>query len=143
MKIAVTSASGHLGSSIAKQLINEIGKENVIGLARTPEKAEQLGIEIRNGDYNNREELDAGLKNIDAVLLVSGMDEHQKRIGQHRNVIEAAKINRVKKIVYTSIVGDPENTAFGPRCEKRKRDLLTKCSLSRGPTSLKSVKNKK
>lgn len=39
MKIAVTSVSGQLGASIAKALIQEIGKENVIGIARTAEKA--------------------------------------------------------------------------------------------------------
>ena len=80
MKIAVTSASGHLGASIVKQLIAEIGKEQIVGIARTPEKAKHLGIEIRKGDYNNREDFDAALKGVDAVLLVSGMDEPQKRI---------------------------------------------------------------
>jgi len=114
MKIAVTSASGQLGSSIAKQLISEIGKDNVIGIARTPEKANHLGIEIRKGDYDSRRELDLALKGMDTVLLVSGMDEPQKRIQQHRNVIEAAKINGVTKIVYTSIIGDAEKTAFSP-----------------------------
>ena len=54
MKIAVTSASGKLGAEIVQNLINEIGKENVIGIARTTKKAEHLGIEIREGDYNNR-----------------------------------------------------------------------------------------
>lgn len=51
---------------------------------------------------------------MDAVLLVSGMDDPQKRIEQHRNVIDAAKKNNVKKIVYTSIIGDEEGTAFSP-----------------------------
>jgi len=37
-----------------------------------------------------------------------------KRILQHRNVIEAAKQNDVRKIVYTSIIGDEEETAFSP-----------------------------
>ena len=114
MKIAVTSASGHLGASIIKHLIKEIGKENIIGIARTPEKAKHLGIEIRKGDYNNREDFDAALQGVDAVLLVSGMDEPLKRIEQHRNVIEAAKANGVKKIVYTSIIGDEEKNAFRP-----------------------------
>ncbi|WP_421764859.1 hypothetical protein [Ekhidna sp.] len=40
MKIAVTSANGQLGLSIIKQLIVENGSENVIGIARAPEKAE-------------------------------------------------------------------------------------------------------
>ncbi|MBT8280556.1 MAG: SDR family oxidoreductase [Muriicola sp.] len=114
MKIAVTSASGQLGSTIIKQVIQQIGKENVIGIARTPEKAKHLGVEIRQGDYNNPEHFTKALHGIDAVLLVSGMDEPQKRIEQHRNVIRAAKSNRVKKIVYTSIVGDEEKTAFSP-----------------------------
>ncbi|GBF20721.1 MULTISPECIES: NmrA family NAD(P)-binding protein [Arenibacter] len=114
MKIAVTSVSGQLEASIAKALIKEIGKENVIGIARTPEKAKHLDIEIRKGDYNSRTDFDAALKGVDKVLLVSGMDQPQKRIQQHRNVIEAAKLNGVQKIVYTSIVGDEENTAFSP-----------------------------
>lgn len=114
MKIAVTSASGQLGSAITKALIQEIGKENVIAIARTPKKAAHLDVEVRKGDYNSREEFNEALKGVDKVLLVSGMDEPQKRIQQHRNVIEAAKQNGVHKIVYTSIVGDEKNTAFSP-----------------------------
>lgn len=112
MKVAVTSASGKLGTAIIQHIIKEIGKENVIGIARTTEKAEHLGVAIRKGDYNSRENFDLALQGVDAVLLVSGMDEPQKRIQQHRNVIEAAKVNGVRKIVYTSIVGAEENNAF-------------------------------
>ena len=114
MKIAVTSVSGQLGSAIAKQLIKETGEDKVIGTARTPEKANHLGIEIRRGDYNNRQQFDEALRGVDAVLLVSGMDAPEKRIQQHRNVIEAAKRNGVKKMVYTSIIGDEHKTAFKP-----------------------------
>lgn len=114
MKIAVTAANGKLGTTIIKNLIKLIGSENVIGLARTPEKAKHLGIEIRKGDYNNPQDLEIALKDIDIVMLLSGMDEPQKRIQQHRNVIEAAKANGVKKIVYTSIIGDETNNAFSP-----------------------------
>lgn len=114
MKIAVTSASGKLGASIVKHLIPLIGKENVIGIARTPEKAAHLGVEIRIGDYNSREQFEAALSGIHTVLLVSGMDSPDKRIIQHRNVIEAAKQNGVKKIVYTSIVGAEKGNAFSP-----------------------------
>lgn len=114
MKIAVTSASGKLGASIVRHLIKEIGSKNVIGIARTPKNAEHLGIEIRKGDYNDRAAFDLALQGIDAVLLVSGMDEPQKRIQQHRNVIDAAVANGVKKFVYTSIVGDEKENAFSP-----------------------------
>lgn len=114
MKIAVTAANGKLGSSVVKELLKEIDKENVIGIVRTPEKASHLGIEVRKGDYNSREDFNSALIGIDSVLLISGMDDPQKRIQQHRNVIEAAKQNGVRKIVYTSIIGDEEETAFSP-----------------------------
>ena len=114
MKIAVTSASGKLGGAIIKALIQEIGKENVVGIARNTAKAAHLGVEVRKGDYNNREDFNEALQGIDKVLLISGMDKPEKRIAQHQNVIEAAKQNGVQKMVYTSIIGDEKNTAFSP-----------------------------
>ena len=114
MKIAITSASGQLGSAIVKQLKTDIGYENIIGIARTPEKAKHLEIEIRKGDYNSKEDFDAALKGVDVVLLVSGMDHPDNRIGQHRNVINAAKEAGVRKIVYTSIIGKDGDSSFDP-----------------------------
>ena len=114
MKVAVTSASGKLGASIVKSLIKELGKENVIAIARTPERAKHLGVDTRKGDYNNQEDFNLALEGVDTVLLVSGMDAPDKRIIQHRNVIEAAKLNGVNKIVYTSIVGAEKDNAFSP-----------------------------
>ena len=112
MKVAITTASGALGSEIIKVLMKEIGSENVIGIARTPEKAFHLGVEVRKGDYNSKEDFDAALSGVDVVLLVSGMDHPDKRIGQHRNVINAAKENGIKKIVYTSIIGKEGRSTF-------------------------------
>jgi len=114
MKIGVTAASGNLGSAIIKELTLEIGGDNIVGIARTPENAKALHVEIRKGDYNSKEELLLALKGIDALLIVSGMDYPDKRIVQHRNIISAAKENGVKKIVYTSIIGSPEGNAFSP-----------------------------
>ena len=113
-KIAVTAASGALGSEIAKAVAKVVGDDNVVAIARTPKNAESLGLEVRPGDYNRREELRESLSGIDTVLLVSGMDPPEKRIGQHRNVIEAAKEAGVQKIVYTSVQGAEEGTAFSP-----------------------------
>ncbi|MEM9986312.1 MAG: NAD(P)H-binding protein, partial [Bacteroidota bacterium] len=93
MKTAVTLASGQLGAAIAQQLVQQLGKDQVMGIARTPEKAAQLGIEIREGDYNHREHFDQALQGVDVVVIVSGNAHPQARIQQHRNVIEAAKLN--------------------------------------------------
>lgn len=114
MKIAVTAANGQLGKAIVGELKTQIGARDIIGIVRSPDKAKNLGIEIRKGDYKNREEFNLALKGVDRMILISGMDEPQKRIQQHRNVIEAAKQNNVQKIVYTSIIGAEKGNAFSP-----------------------------
>ncbi len=114
MKIGVTAASGKLGCAIVKALIEQDPKNKIIALARTPERAVGLGVEVRAGDYNNPLQLEQSLVGIDSLLLISGIDAPEKRIGQHRNVINAAKKAGVKKLVYTSIQGAEENTAFSP-----------------------------
>jgi len=112
MKIAITAVSGQLGSAIAKKAIQEFSKTNVVGTARSPEKAKHLGIKIIKADYNSKDNFVNAFKGIDAVLLVSGMDKPENRIIQHQNVIHAAKESGVKKIVYTSIIGKPGNSSF-------------------------------
>ncbi|MDV7143611.1 SDR family oxidoreductase [Tropicimonas sp. TH_r6] len=114
MTIAVTAASGQLGAAIARALVEMGGSEPIIGLARTPENARDLGVEVRPGDYDAPDQLRASLAGVDTVLLVSGMAAPEDRIGQHRNVIEAARAAGVKKIVYTSVQGADEGTAFSP-----------------------------
>lgn len=114
MNIAITAASGQLGSEIVKASVALLPSAKVIALARTPENAKHLGVEVRPGDYNERAVLEESLQSVDAVLLVSGMDDPEKRIGQHRNVIDAARSAGARKIVYTSVQGAEELTAFSP-----------------------------
>ena len=113
-RIAVTAASGQLGSEIVKATVEVVGRDGVIGLARTPGNADWLDIEVRPGDYDSRSDLERSLPGIETLLVVSGMDAPEKRIDQHRNVIEAAKNAGVSKIVYTSVQGAEQNTAFSP-----------------------------
>lgn len=114
MKLAVTAASGKLGSTVIEQLKNHISPSSLVGIARTTDHAKGLDVEIRKGDYNNRDDFEDALRDIDVLLLISGMDKPDKRISQHRNVMEAAKSCGVRKIVYSSIIGNEERTAFGP-----------------------------
>jgi len=112
VKVAVTSVSGQLGSAIAQQLISKIGKENVVGTARTTSKAEHLGITLLPGDYNSKSDFVTAFNWIDVVMILSGMDAPERRVEQHRNIIHAARDADVRKIVYTSIVGDDGNSTF-------------------------------
>lgn len=111
-RIAVTAASGRLGAEVVRAAIGLVGRDRVVGLARTPERAESLGVEVRPGDYDSPRDLESSLQGIDALLLVSGMDAPAKRIGQHRSVIEAAREAGVRRLVYTSVQGAEEGTGF-------------------------------
>lgn len=114
MKIGITAASGQLGRAIVRQVVADYGTDNVIGIVRTPERAADLGIEIRAGDYNSKESYLSALDGVDVVILISGMDAPDQRIIQHRNVIEAASEKNVRKIIYTSIFGESGRSAFDP-----------------------------
>jgi len=111
-KIAVTAASGRLGAAIINELKKVVPAGNIIGLARSPEKARALGVETRKADYNSKEEFLSALKGVDVLLVVSGTDDPDKRITQNRNIIAAAKERGVKKLVYTSVIGPSEGTTF-------------------------------
>ncbi|MEO0602216.1 MAG: NAD(P)H-binding protein, partial [Myxococcota bacterium] len=107
-------ASGQLGGAIARQLIADLGSDPVVALARTPDKAASLGIETRPGDYGDRATLEASLVGVDVVVLISGNGNPEERIPLHRNVLAAAKAAGVRKLVYTSVLGAEEGSAFAP-----------------------------
>ena len=48
-KIAVTAASGSLGTAIIKRIVHENGNEDVIGIARNPDKAAHLELKSGKG----------------------------------------------------------------------------------------------
>lgn len=109
MKIAITGASGQLGRLVIEGLRNKVPASDIVALARTPSKAADLGVEVREADYNRPETLDQALAGVDSLLLISGSEVGQ-RVEQHRNVIEAARKAGVKRVTYTSILHADRST---------------------------------
>lgn len=105
MKIAITGVTGKLGQIVVKGLKEQIAADQIIGLVRSPEKASELGLGIatRLADFEKPETLESALEGIDTLLLISG-SEMGKRAAQHANIIQAAKKNNVKWIIYTSLL---------------------------------------
>jgi len=100
---AVTGATGHLGRlAVAELLARGVPATDVVALARTPEKAADLGVPVRRADYSDPATLPAALAGVDVLLLVSG-NEMGRRVAQHSAVIEAAKAAGVRRVAYTSI----------------------------------------
>ncbi len=114
MKIAITAASGNLASHIIEELKKTVPEKDIRAIARTVDKVKHKDVEIFKGDYNDKADFSEALKGIDTLLLISSMAPPDVRKIQHGNVIGEAVGNGVRKIVYTSITGPEEGTAFSP-----------------------------
>jgi NAD(P)H dehydrogenase (quinone) len=109
MKFAITGASGQLGRLIIERLRAKVPASDIVALVRTPSKAADLGVDVREADYNRPETLDKSLAGIDTLLMISG-SEVGRRVAQHRNVIDAAKKTGVRRVVYTSLLHAERST---------------------------------
>ncbi len=103
MTIAVTGATGQLGRLVIEALKSRVPASEIVALARSPEKAAELGVTARAADYTAPEALEQALQGIDTLLLISS-NEIGQRAAQHANVIAAAKAAGVGRIVYTSLL---------------------------------------
>lgn len=104
MTIAVTAATGQLGTLVVDALLERTAPDQIVAIARDAAKAEPLaakGVAVRIASYDDPAALEEALTGIDQVLLISG-NEFGKRGQQHRNVIDAAIGQGVSRLVYTS-----------------------------------------
>lgn len=107
MKVAVTAASGRLGHAILNKLADKLGPEQVIGVARVPQRIEIPDIEKRSGDYQSIEEMTEAFRDTDTAIMISApVTPGTDRVAMHRNVIQAAKQAGVRKLIYTSVIGN-------------------------------------
>ncbi|WP_341963622.1 SDR family oxidoreductase [Pseudomonas sp. RC10] len=108
-KILVTGATGALGGLTVQALLHRVSADRVVALVRDGSRVAHLrdqGVEVRQGDYQDRASLLSAFQGIDALLLVSAV-AFTDRLAQHVNVIEAAKAAGVRHVVYTSIQRKP------------------------------------
>lgn len=114
MKIMVTGATGKLGSKVMDFLLAKLPAEQLAASVRNPAKADKLskqGVEVRQGDFDQPEELVNTFQNIDKLLIISTTDDNETRIRQHKNAVQAAKKAEVSFIAYTSIA-DADNSSL-------------------------------
>ena len=107
---AITGTTGHLGRLVVRELLARgVPATDVVALARTPEKATDLGVPVRRADYSDPATLSEALAGVDVLLLVSG-NEVGQRVAQHTNVVKAAEAAGVRRVAYTSIANADHST---------------------------------
>ncbi|MBK1785382.1 SDR family oxidoreductase [Prauserella cavernicola] len=99
--IVVTGAGGQLGRLVIENLKQHVPADQIVAGARSPEKVADLGVEVREADYDRPETLKTALDGADKVLLISG-NEVGSRVPQHTAVVEAATQAGVSLLAYTS-----------------------------------------
>lgn len=105
-KIVITGATGHLGRLVIEQLLQHIPPQQIAVAVRDVEKAadfRERGIDVRHADYDQPETLRAAFEGATKVLLISA-NEVGKRVGQHRNAVNAIQAAAPGLLVYTSIL---------------------------------------
>lgn len=104
--IVITGATGQLGRLVIDSLLKRVPAASLIAAVRDVEKAHdlaELGVEVRQADYDQPDRWDAALQGADKVLLISS-SEVGKRTAQHQAVIDAAQRLGVGLLAYTSIL---------------------------------------
>ncbi|MEI2265909.1 SDR family oxidoreductase [Erwinia sp. CGal63] len=104
--IAVTGATGQLGRLVIDALRKRVSAEEIVAVVRSPEKAADLaalGVQVRQGDYNQPQTLAGAFRGVEKVLLISSSEIGQRE-AQHKAAIDAAKTAGVKLLAYTSLL---------------------------------------
>jgi nmrA family protein len=108
--IGVTGVTGKLGGQVAK-ILSQKGLK-AVHIARSPERAIKYdNSEIRKASYENSEESRKALEGIKTLLMVSAK-ENPKRVEEHHDFIDAAKIAGVEHIVYISFYNNKKDATF-------------------------------
>lgn len=104
-KILVTGVSGVIGRQTILHLLKKRPASDLVGLVRDPAKAEDLaalGVELRQGDYLDRESLNRAFAGVEKLMLTS-THAFTDRKTAHANVIDVAVKAGVRHLVYMPI----------------------------------------
>ncbi|WP_158792765.1 SDR family oxidoreductase [Granulicella sp. L60] len=104
--IAITGATGQLGTLVVEGLLQKVPANQIIAVVRTPSKAKALaanGVQVREADYSRPDTLTNAFRGATKVLLISS-NEVGRRVPQHQAVIDAAKTAGVSLLAYTSLL---------------------------------------
>jgi dihydroflavonol-4-reductase len=113
-RIAVTGATGFLGRYVVEVLLGR--GAHVVGAVRSPDRVPALvarGVEMRRADLGNPVELEGAFRGMDAIVSNAALfslsnrrwqDHAQTNVDGTRNVLTAAALAGVKRVIHVSSV---------------------------------------
>jgi dihydroflavonol-4-reductase len=114
MVVIVTGATGHIGNVLVRELLNEGATVRALVLPGD-DKRPLAGLDVDTvyGDITNLESLKSAFSGVDIVFHLAGIVTimpgmasvlDRVNVGGLRNVIEACRACRVRRLVYTSSI---------------------------------------
>ena len=113
--IAVTGASGQLARATAAELLQRLDPAEIVLVSRTPEALAEYagkGVSVRHGDFDDPASLVDTFAGVERLLLISCVDM-ERRVGQHKAAIDAARTAGASHVAYTSILNPVEGNPAG------------------------------
>ncbi|MEE9190620.1 MAG: NmrA family NAD(P)-binding protein, partial [Candidatus Neomarinimicrobiota bacterium] len=117
MNILVTGATGNIGGSVVRSLLEK--NYNIRSFTRNSESPsalalKNLGIEVVKGDYSDYESLVSAMMDMDTVFAVTTPfdDGAQGEIQQGLALADAAKKTNIGHFIYSSVGSADKNTGI-------------------------------
>jgi len=133
MKYVITGGAGFIGSHIVEELVSQghevVVIDNLYNTTKDKIKSSLKKIRFVKGDVRNLELLKKEFEGADFVLHLAALisvtesvrkpeEYHEVNVGGTRNVLEAAKLNNVKRVVFSTSCAVYGSTQTVPQDEK-------------------------
>ncbi|KAJ1560357.1 hypothetical protein HK096_009073, partial [Nowakowskiella sp. JEL0078] len=128
MSIAITGASGELGTHILASFYEKQPTAPIVALARDPSKV-KTSFEVRKFDYEGEAQSQISALSGVSVLILISSSVIGSRTKHHTAVIEAAKAAGVHTIIYTSVLRAPTTTLAVAPEHKETEEVLKNSGL--------------
>ncbi|KAL2858054.1 hypothetical protein BJY01DRAFT_201840 [Aspergillus pseudoustus] len=107
LKYLITGATGGLGEQALNYFVANVPASEFAAASSNPSnraRFEERGIAFRHVNYDDKESLETGLRDVENLLFVStNVFDNARRDKQHQRLVDAAKKTGVKHVWYTSL----------------------------------------
>ena len=124
MSIIITGASGHLGRTVAENVLDRADPAGVVLVTRDPSRLADLAerkADVRRGDFTDPGSLADAFAGATKVLVIS-LDRVGERVDAHKAAIDAAVAAGAQSIAYTSAVNPSDSNPLFVAHEHRETE---------------------
>lgn len=113
MKYVVTGVDGKLAGRVAEHMLGQTEGSELIFTCPNPDRVpeekkkrwNQAGVTLRAVSYDDEEQMTAAFSGGERLFFISSILNGERRVRQHRSVIQACKKAGIEHITYTSFFG--------------------------------------